>query len=312
MDGIINIFKPKGMTSFDVVAIVRKSCGIKKTGHLGTLDPMAEGVLPVAVGKATRIMDYLDTDIKVYKGRAILGIETDTLDIWGEKIAETEVSNVSQNRLKEVISGFCGVISQTPPIYSALKVNGKKLYEYARKGESVEIKSRDTFIKQAELISFDGREFEFQIACSKGTYIRTICSDIGKKLGCGAAMSSLTRLKSGCFDVSDSVSVEQIRNMPISEIKRHMTAVDTPLAHFGKALLSDWERRLFVNGVALRREQWVMEELPRFASEKFALPIKEEFEHFYRVYDRSGVFLGTAIETNGLIKADKVFYNANI
>lgn len=312
MDGIININKPKDMTSFDVVAIVRRACGTKRVGHLGTLDPMAEGVLPVTIGRAGRVMDYLDTDIKVYRGSARLGLETDTLDIWGNTVRTCEDFSIDRKMLEKAMEAFRGVIDQVPPMYSALKVGGKKLYEYAREGKTIDIKSRKAYIEKADIISFDGCEFEFEIACSKGTYIRSVCADIGRALGCGAAMSSLTRIKSGCFDIADAIDIEKIRNMSPEEIGKMLTPVDKPLGHFGIAKLNDWEKHLFINGVELRNEQWTLEQKPRFSEEKFPLPIREEFARLYRVYGKAGEFLGTAKENNGLIKADKVFYNANI
>lgn len=312
MDGIININKPKDMTSFDVVAIVRRACGTKRVGHLGTLDPMAEGVLPVTIGRAGRVMDYLDTDIKVYRGSARLGLETDTLDIWGNTVKICEDFSIDRKMLEKAVEAFRGVIDQVPPMYSALKVDGKKLYEYAREGKTIDVKSRKAYIEKVDIISFNGCEFEFEIACSKGTYIRSICADIGRVLGCGAAMSSLTRIKSGCFDIADAIDIEKIRNMSPEEIEELLTPVDKPLGHFGMAKLDDWEKHLFINGVELRNEQWTLEQKPRFSEEKFSLPIREEFARLYRVYGKAGEFLGTAKENNGLIKADKVFYNANI
>jgi len=312
MDGIININKHKDMTSFDVVAIVRRACGTKRVGHLGTLDPMAEGVLPVTIGRAGRVMDYLDTDIKVYRGSARLGLETDTLDIWGNTVKICEDFSIDRKMLEKAVEAFRGVIDQVPPMYSALKVDGKKLYEYAREGKTIDIKSRKAYIEKADIISFDGREFEFEIACSKGTYIRSICADIGRALGCGAAMSSLTRIRSGCFDIADAIDIEKIRNMSPEEIEELLTPVDKPLGHFGMAKLDDWEKHLFINGVELRNEQWTLEQKSRFSEEKFPLPIRDDFARLYRVYGKVGEFLGTAKENNGLIKADKVFYNANI
>ena len=191
-------------------------------------------------------------------------------------------------------------------------MGGKKLYEYAREDKTIDIKSRKAYIEKADIISFDGCEFEFEIACSKGTYIRSICSDIGRALGCGAAMSSLTRIRSGCFDIADAVDIEKIRNMSPEEIEELLTPVDKPLGHFGMAKLDDWEKHLFINGVELRNEQWTLEQKPRFSGEKFPLPIRDDFARLYRVYGKAGEFLGTAKENNGLIKADKVFYNANI
>ena len=191
MDGVFNIYKEKGFTSHDVVAIVRKTINQKKVGHTGTLDPDAEGVLPVCVGKATKLADYIMADTKTYRATIKLGIITDTYDTTGDIIAEKEVS-VSKDAIISVVKSFVGKQEQLPPMYSAIKINGHKLYDLARKGIEVERKPRSIEIYDISLDEFiSDTEFAVTVSCSKGTYIRTLCYDFGEKLGCGAAMSSL-------------------------------------------------------------------------------------------------------------------------
>ena len=190
-NGIIVIDKEQNMTSHDVVGRVRRILGTGKVGHTGTLDPMATGVLPICVGKATRIMEYLDMDFKTYRCSMLLGKETDSRDVWGgvlSSVQEAAVNEVREEEIREVFSSFRGLISQKPPIYSAVRVDGKRLYEYAREGKDVEIPSRNVYIKQLEIEEVRvGRGYEssvtFSVTCSKGTYIRSICHDAGEKLG---------------------------------------------------------------------------------------------------------------------------------
>ncbi|MCL2048133.1 MAG: tRNA pseudouridine(55) synthase TruB [Defluviitaleaceae bacterium] len=204
MNGFINICKEKGYTSHDVVAIIRKYTR-QKTGHTGTLDPDATGVLPICVGRATKLADYVAAQDKTYAARIVLGITTDTGDISGKILSQRAVS-VSQDELQAAALSFVGEYWQTPPMYSAVKVGGKKLYELARKGQEIERKPR--LVKIYDLkITGDCLE----ITCSKGTYIRSLCMDIGEKLGCGAAMGSLNRIRSGGFAIESSYSLEEIK-----------------------------------------------------------------------------------------------------
>ena len=208
MFGFLNVYKPKGMTSHDVVAKLRRTTKIKQIGHTGTLDPFAEGVLPICIGKATRLIEYL-ADSKAYVATVQFGKTTDTYDLEGTFLTESD-KTVSEAEIIEALKNFQGEIEQVPPIYSALKVNGKKLYEYARAGQEVEIKPRKVLIEDIKLISFN---FESQIAeiyikCSKGTYIRTIGHDLGQNLGCGAYLTNLKRVQSGDFFITDSVNLD--------------------------------------------------------------------------------------------------------
>ena len=211
--GVINIYKEKGFTSHDVVNIVRKTLGKVKTGHTGTLDPDAEGVLPICVGKATKLADYIAADIKEYKAEITLGIKTTTEDISGDVIEKKDV-NASEDEVKSAINSFVGEYNQIPPMYSAIKVNGKKLYELAREGKEIERKTRLINIyKISDIKALDNNKYEFYVLCSKGTYIRTLCKDIGEKLGCGGCMSNLTRTRSGNFYIENSIKINDFKDI---------------------------------------------------------------------------------------------------
>lgn len=208
--GFLNIYKPVGMTSHDVVAVLRRVTKIKQIGHTGTLDPFAEGVLPICIGKATRLIEYLQDD-KEYLATVQFGAATNTFDLDGEKVFTSD-KKVSRDDIKEGLKSFEGEIFQLPPIFSAIKVKGKKLYEYARKGEEVEIQPRKVVIENIELKNFDEELQQAQILlkCSKGTYIRSIANDLGKNLGCGGYLIKLIRTQAGKFRVENSVQLDGI------------------------------------------------------------------------------------------------------
>ena len=208
--GFLNVYKPVGMTSHDVVAVLRRVTKIKQIGHTGTLDPFAEGVLPVCIGKATRLIEYLQ-DNKEYLATIQFGASTNTFDLDGEKTFTSD-KKVKKEEIIEALKSFEGEISQLPPIFSAIKVKGKKLYEYARKGEEVEIQPRKVFIENIELNSFDQESQQAQvlIKCSKGTYIRSIANDLGEKLGCGGYLVKLVRTQAGNFRVENSIQLDGI------------------------------------------------------------------------------------------------------
>ncbi len=208
--GFLNIYKPVGMTSHDVVAALRRITKIKQIGHTGTLDPFAEGVLPICVGKATRLIEYLQDD-KEYLATVQFGASTNTFDLDGEKISVSD-KKVTKSEVEEGLKAFSGEISQLPPIFSAIKVKGKKLYEYARKGEEVEIHPRKVVIENIELKEFDeeNQQAQILIKCSKGTYIRSIANDLGQNLGCGGYLVKLIRTQAGSFRVENSVQLDGI------------------------------------------------------------------------------------------------------
>ena len=220
MFGFLNVYKPKGKTSHDVVAILRRVTKIKQIGHTGTLDPFAEGVLPICIGKATRLIEYLNDD-KAYIGTVQLGKSTTTYDLEGETV---DVSDKTPDleEIENELNNFRGDIEQLPPIYSAIKVNGKKLYEYARTGEEVEIKPRSVNINELKILNYDqeNRILELYIKCSKGTYIRSIAHDLGKNLGCFGHLIKLVRVKAGDFEVENSIKLEDLTD--IETVQKHL------------------------------------------------------------------------------------------
>ena len=225
MFGFINVNKPSGMTSHDVVSFLRRNLKIKKIGHTGTLDPMANGVLPIAVGDATRLIQYLSDD-KEYVATVKFGVSTDTYDKEGE-IVSTSDKIVEQAELEVALNQFRGEILQKPPIYSALKKNGKKLYEYAREGKEVEIEARKVTIEKLDLLSLENNIAKLRVKCSKGTYIRSIAHDLGEVLGCGAHLIGLTRTIAGDFKIENSIELSTIEN---SENKENF--IENPLNYF--------------------------------------------------------------------------------
>jgi tRNA pseudouridine55 synthase len=211
MNGIINVLKPPGMTSHDIIYFIRKRLKMKKVGHTGTLDPEAAGVLPVCVGKATKAVQFITDKRKKYRTTIKFGIQTETYDKYGAVLESVEVNSIDMDKLESALQDFRGTIRQIPPIYSAIKMAGKKLYQYALEGEEVEIQSREVEIYSIEIVDYNNKdEVVLDIACSKGTYIRSICFDLGKKMGCGAAMWQLVRLESTPFVIENSYTLEEI------------------------------------------------------------------------------------------------------
>ncbi len=277
--GIINIYKEKGFTSHDVVAKMRGILHQKKIGHTGTLDPDAVGVLPVCLGAGTKLCDMLTDKDKVYRTVMLLGKETDTQDISGNIRKEAEVS-VSEEEVRSVINGFIGNYDQIPPMYSALKVNGKKLYELAREGKVVERKSRPVMIHDIQIEQIDLPRVTMLVHCSKGTYIRTLCHDIGQKLGCGACMESLVRTKVGVFDLKDSIPLSKLEELAINEdeLQDYVVSVETTFEKYPKVQIRPEVERLLLNGNALDPEHLLQGELI------VNIPV--------RLYDTQGGFCG--------------------
>ena len=211
MFGFLNVYKPKGITSHDVASALRRITKVKQIGHTGTLDPFAEGVLPICIGKATRLIEYLDDD-KAYTGTIQLGSSTTTYDLEGEEVNFSD-KKVTFNEIEAALDKFRGEIEQLPPIYSAIKVNGKKLYEYAREGKEVKIEPRGVNISNLQILNFypETRQLELHIECSKGTYIRSIANDLGEELGTYGHLVKLVRVKAGMFEVNNAVSLEHIQ-----------------------------------------------------------------------------------------------------
>jgi tRNA pseudouridine55 synthase len=280
MDGIYNINKPEGWTSQDVCSKLRHRLHIKKIGHTGTLDPMATGVLPVCVGNATRIIEYYDKDKKEYRATMKLGVTTDTLDITGEILETHSYADLNENTVREAFKAYLGIVSQTPPKYSALKVNGKRAYDLARAGADFQMKSRETEIYSNEIIRLDleSGEIEFDVCCKKGTYIRTICDDIGRQLGCGAVMTALTRTASGVFKIEEAIDVETLCEMSDEEIYNRLIPMDSTLKELGMLELNDNRVTAFCNGNSTYLNNCRIIE-------------RSGFDNIYRIYS-NGRFLG--------------------
>lgn len=277
MTGIICINKDKDITSFGVVAKVRGITREKKAGHTGTLDPMATGVLPVMLGGATRFLDYLPDSDKGYRAGFMLGKTTDTLDITGTVTGEYEVS-VTDEQVCNVLEKFRGVISQVPPMYSAVSVDGKRLYDLARQGIEVERQARQVEIKKLELVDCENGEYTIDVVCTKGTYIRTLIDDIGRELGCGAVMTGLTRTLAMGFTLEDSVTLDELQRrrdegLPFDDIVMDIEKMFEP---YDRVSVSEAQSKRFSNGGALALER-----------------IRKKLtDGIYRVYSPDGLFLG--------------------
>ena len=278
--GVLNVYKEKGFTSHDVVAKLRGITGQKKIGHTGTLDPDAEGVLPVCLGKATKLCDMLTEKDKCYETMMLLGIETDTQDVSGTVVQKGDTSRFSEEEVEQAVRSFWGKYEQIPPMYSALKVNGRKLYELAREGKVVERKARSVEIYKIEILGMKLPEVRMRVHCSKGTYIRTLCHDIGKKLGCGACMEKLLRTKVSMFLLEDSYTLADIEKMKENgSLAQAVIPVDQMFLSYKNCVVEkEWEK-LAYNGHSLPEEAVSIPCMPQ-AGEKV------------RVYDKNSRFIG--------------------
>lgn len=254
-NGIINIYKEKGFTSHDVVAKMRGICKQKKIGHTGTLDPDATGVLPVCLGSGTKLCDMLTDKDKEYVAELLLGVETDTQDISGQVLSEKEPVS-DECLIRECIMSFQGEYMQVPPMYSALKVNGKKLYELARAGKEVERQARPVTIHEIEILEIQPPVVRLRVVCSKGTYIRTLCADIGEKLGCGGTMKSLLRTKVGSFALDKAITLRQLEELRDAEkIEEVLFAVDSAFADCPALHILPEYKKLIDNGNSFYAKQ---------------------------------------------------------
>lgn len=287
MNGIINLYKPSGITSFDAVRKVRKISGEKKVGHTGTLDPLASGVLPICIGKATKLVDYIMQGEKIYKVKMKLGEITDTYDKEGKIISEAEVS-CDLNEITHAIMSFKGEIMQVPPMYSALKVKGKRLYELARMGIEVEREARKINIYDITIQNIDIPFATFTVRCSKGTYIRSLCFDIGDKLKCGAVMYELERCASGIFNIDSSVKLEDLTEENVSQ---KVLSVDKCLYKYPVVKFNEKFEKLLINGVALK--------------DKKALA-NIDYDKIYRVHSCKDEIIGLASLTHDGFKILKL------
>ncbi len=279
INGIIIVNKETGFTSHDVVAKLRGICGQKKIGHTGTLDPAATGVLPVCLGSGTKLCDMLTDRDKEYVAELLLGVETDTQDTTGSVLRESPVT-VTEEEVSRACLSFLGDYDQIPPMYSALKVDGKKLYELARAGKEVERKARRVRILELEILEMRLPVVKLRVVCSKGTYIRTLCSDIGQKLGCGGAMQSLQRTKAGRFRLEDALTLGDLQQLKDSgELERVVQPVDSLFEETPALRVTAEAARLLENGNALFPAQ-------------FAETVTPEPERWVRVYRPDGRFAG--------------------
>jgi len=274
--GILNINKPQGKTSYSIVATVKRLTGERRVGHAGTLDPAATGVLPVCFGQATRVIEFLADASKAYRAQIVLGVVTDTYDATGKVTERKDSSGIGREELESALGSFCGLIWQTPPMYSALKYHGKPLYELARAGIEVERRSRLTKIYRLELVSWQPPVVTIEVVCSKGTYIRSLAHDLGQSLGCGANLKSLIRLRYGLFDIKDAVSVAQLEDACRYGYWQHFVyPTDVVLLHWSAVIVNDDASRAIRNG---RSISYLEQHFPS--------------ENYCRAYTPDGCFLG--------------------
>ena len=284
IDGLLIFDKEKGITSHDLVYKVRKKLGIKKVGHTGTLDPMATGVLVISIGKGTKTSDYILSSDKVYEAKIKLGVLTDSYDITG-KILEEEDVNFTEEEIKDALIKLTGKISQRPPIYSALKVNGKKLYEYAREGKDVEIKKRDVEIYKIELLDFNGKdEFTILTKVSEGAYIRSLANDLGRSLGTFGTLTELRRTRSGSFKIEDAIKVSDFERSSLDEIKDKILPMDLALIDFKRIDIPKSFCEKFIMGQFYKLKEKLNDENYRvYSDDKFLGigEIREKDEEFF-------------------------------
>ena len=289
MDGILCIDKPEGMTSFLCVAILRRLLGVKKIGHAGTLDPNATGVLPLLVGRATKTLDHLPTHDKSYTATLRFGAVSDTLDIWGT-VTETGAPIPSHAAVEAALPAFRGEIMQIPPMTSALKKDGVRLYELARQGIEIEREARPVTIYELELLDYDESKGELTLhcACSKGTYIRTLCDDLGRMLGCGAVMTALRRTAAAGYSLADCVTVEEAKELAAAgRLADRLLPIETILAAYPAITVSAPQAARFRNGGALD-----------------LIRLRDTVDGPVRVYDPAGVCIALGVPADGVLKMD--------
>lgn len=294
MDGILNINKPSGKTSFSIVYTVRRLIQERRVGHAGTLDPMASGVLPICLGRGTRVVEFLQDAGKVYRAQIGLGVTTDTYDATGKVIQQGDCTSISREQVEQALNSFRGLIWQTPPMYSALKHQGKRLYQLARAGIVVKRESRRVRIHRLELINFKPPLVTVEIECGKGTYIRSLAHDLGELLGCGAHLKELVRLRYGPFNMEEAVSLPQLEAAFCRNNWRHLVyPIDVVLHHWSAVVVGKEQERLIKNGGGV-----FIKENPAADNEKKC-----------RAYSQDGCFLAVLCfnPERGWWQAEKVF-----
>ncbi len=274
INGILNLNKPQGITSQTAVRVAKRICGAEKAGHCGTLDPQATGVLPIMLGEAVKISEYLVEHDKHYRAELVLGMETDTEDTTGSILNQFQGELPAFQAVSDAVKSFIGEYMQTPPMYSALKVDGVKLVDLARDGVTVERQPRKITVYSAVLTEENG-VFWLDVHCSRGTYIRTLCADIGKKLGCYACMGQLERASVGRFSINQAVSLEQLREMTGDEIQSILTPIDVAVDFFPALKINDFSARLIKNGCAVDIRK---------------MRLDVEADKYFRLYDSNGFF----------------------
>ncbi len=300
MNKIVNIIKPTGMTSHDVVSAVRKILNTKKVGHTGTLDPDASGVLPICIGKATKVSELILNKDKSYICELTLGMNTDTYDSSGEILERFENFSFTKEEIEKAFDTQRGEIEQIPPIYSALKVNGKRMCDLVRSGRADEInlKSRPVNIKELKVLSINENKIMFYVKCTKGTYVRSICYDIGKELGCGGHMSFLLRTSSGRFNLENGITLEELKEFNDNNtLDKHLYDIDYVLNNFNSLVLHDNALKYYINGGIIDER--------RFIEKNF-----NKEDEFVRVYSKDEFLgIGKLIRKDNItsIKSDKLF-----
>lgn len=295
MDGILNIDKPQGITSYRVVALVKRLSGERRVGHAGTLDPMATGVLPVCLGQATRVVEFLADASKTYRAEIELGLTTDTYDASGRVIQRKEPAAIHREQVEAALASFRGVIRQTPPMYSAIRHQGRKLYELARAGITIERKSRPATIYRLDMVDFQPPVITIEAECSKGTYIRSLAHDLGQVLGCGAILKDLIRLSYGPFDIKDALSVPQLEDaFRYGYWEHYIYPIDHVLSTWPAVVVDEATEQVIRNGVPV------------------ALPLEPSGGHRCRAYTADGHFLSVLRfePEKGQWHPEKVFQNS--
>ena len=285
LNGIICINKPEGFTSFDVIAKMRGILKLKRLGHAGTLDPMATGVLPVFAGRATKACDIIPDRDKTYEAGFKLGLVTDTQDSSGNVTEEKNADNITAEDIEEALCGFRGDIMQIPPMYSAVMINGQRLYDLARQGKTVEREARPVTIYSLELLEYDNvkNEGRLSVSCSKGTYIRTLINDIGDILGCGGIMTSLVRTKACGYNLKDCVSLEDLQKLADEGIsaEKYLCPIDKVFGEYDRIKLNPHQEKLYRNGVKLDLD-------------RVNIKLSDSSKDIFRVYGADGAFIGLA------------------
>ena len=284
MNGIVIVDKPQDWTSQDVTARLRRVFNTRRIGHGGTLDPMATGVLPVFVGRGTRGVEFFEHAEKIYEATLLLGTTTDTEDISGTVLEQKDV-HISETEFLNILPRFRGKIMQVPPMYSALKINGQKLVDLARKGKTVERQPREIEIFQLDCVEFSGNTARLRVHCSKGTYIRTLCKDIGEALGCGGCMAALRRVQAGEYTIADAVPLQEL--LDSAEPEKYMRAVDSMFTVYPALTLSAKQEKCCRNGAAFSIQQ---------------------DDGTYRCYSAAGEFLSLSKVENGVMSTIKSFF----